>query len=283
MSWHPYGRFVEVLGRRVHLVDVGDGPPVLLLHGYLHSSSTWRHCLRALAGDVRLLAPDQLGTGASDRGQWDWSVDGLMRFTEALLDVLGVEVLHGAVGNSFGAAIVARLALHAPERVRRLVLVDAVGGGRHTLPLLALQGGHPLVEPTVRWLASRRPVARVMLRRIAYAHIPVDDAVLEGFTRGFAVPGTFSAAAGMARALPASSEALWRRLHQLRQPTLVVWGDRDRLIPLRVGRKMASRIPRARLAVLPGCGHCPQEEDPEGLVGLLRGFLLTDREQPGRC
>jgi len=283
VTWHPDGRFVEVLGRRVHLVDVGTGPPVLLLHGFLHSSSTWRHCLRELAGEYRLLAPDQIGTGESSRGPWDWSISGLMRIVEALLAALQVETLHAAVGSSLGGATVARLALHAPRRVRRLVLVDSVGGGRHAFPLPVQHSGHPAIESMVSWLASRPRVGRALLGRIAYRRIPVDDEVLEGFTRGFVVPGTFAAAAGIARALPPGSAALSRRLHEIPQPTLVIWGAKDPLIPLRIGRRMASRIPGARQAVLPDSGHCPQEEDPGRFVELLRGFLLSDLEQGARA
>lgn len=272
MTWHPGGRFIDVLGRRVHYVEAGRGEPVLLLHGYLHSSRAWCRNLDALSARYRVLAPDQIGTGESDRGPWDYSLDGLMRFVEAFLDTLGVGALHGAVGNSLGGGTLARLALHAPDRVRRLVLVDSVGlRGRFPWPLRLV--GHPAAERIVRRLAGYRPLGLLALRRLAFPRSPVDDEMLEGFTAGFPVPGTFHAAAEIARAHPASTAALDRHLHELTPPTLVIWGALDPLLPLRVGRRLASRIPGARLAVLPDCGHCPQLEAPARFNSLVLDFL----------
>jgi len=275
VSWHPQGRVVEVLGRRVHYVDVGRGPTVLLLHGFLHSSRSWARNLDALSAHYRVLAPDQIGTGESQRGPWDYSLDGLMRFTEALLDTLGVETLHAAVGNSLGGGTLARLALHAPTRVRRLVLVDSVGlRARFPWPLKLI--GHPATEPLVRLLAGSRAVGRLVLGRLAFPTTPVDDEILDGFRAGFSWPGTFHAAAEIARVHPATTAALHRHLHEIEPPTLVVWGRHDRLIPLRAGRRLASTVPRARLHVFEDCGHCPQLEAPERFNRLLLEFFGED-------
>jgi pimeloyl-ACP methyl ester carboxylesterase len=265
-------RFADVLGLKAHYLEAGDGPPVLLLHGYLHSAATWRKVLPGLAERFRVLALDQVGTGKSDRGPWDWSIDGLCRFVEAFLDAAGVPALHAAVGNSLGGATVLRLALAAPGRVGRLVLVDSAGLRAHLPPVLRLFG-LPGAEPWIRRASSFRPLARALLARWAYPRGPVDDETLAGFVDGFSVPGTFAAAASIARAFPASSAALDRRLPELDVPALVVWGERDRLLPLAAGRRLAGRIPGARLEVMAGCGHCPQEEDPAGFLELLRGFL----------
>src|SRR5688500_9104357 len=105
ISWHPQGRFVEVAGRRAHVVDVGEGPAVLLLHGFLHSSYTWRHTIERLSKRHRVIAPDLLGCGWSDRGDGDYGLDGLGGWVAGVLDALGVGELHTVLGNSLGGGL----------------------------------------------------------------------------------------------------------------------------------------------------------------------------------
>lgn len=275
ISWHPQGRFVAVPGfdgRRAHVVDAGDGPPVLLLHGFLHSSFTWRRTIEALAPRHRVLALDLLGCGWSDRGPGDYSLAGLTRWVGGALDALGVGDLHAVIGNSLGGALALDLALGAPERVGHVALVSPLAA---TLPVPGLPFrllGVPALEPLFRLTAGNAAFARRALSLMAYRRCAVDQEIIHGFSP-LERPGSLLAATGMASAVWETSATIEARLGALSRPALVVWGARDGVLPLAYGRRVAGLIPAAQLEVFDDCGHCAHEEDPERFHALLDGFL----------
>lgn len=279
ISWHPRGRFVAVPGfdgRRAHVVDAGDGPPVLLLHGFLHSSFTWRHAIEALAPRHRVLALDLLGCGWSDRGPGDYSLAGLGRWVAGALDALGVGDLHAVIGNSLGGALALDLALGAPERVRHVALVSPLAA---TLPVPGLPFrllGLPAFEPLFKLTAGNAAFARAALSLVAYRRRPVDDEVMLGFAP-LERPGSLFAATGMAATLWETSARVEARLGSLRHAPLVVWGARDGVLPLGYGRRVAGLIPSARLEVFDDSGHCAHEEDPARFHALLDELLAPAR------
>lgn len=279
ISWHPQGRFVAVPGfegRRAHVVDAGQGPPVLLLHGFLHSSYTWRHTIEALATRHRVLALDLLGCGWSDRGAGDYSLAGLTRWVAGALDALEVGDLHAVIGNSLGGALALDLALGAPDRVGQVALVSPLAA---TLPLPGLPFrllGLPAFEPLFRVTAGNAAFARRALSLMAYRRRPVDDEVIHGFAP-LERPGSLLAATGIAGTLWATSASVEARLGALTRPALVVWGARDGVLPLPYGRRAVGLMPGARLEVFDDCGHCAHEEDPARFHALLEAFLAPAR------
>jgi pimeloyl-ACP methyl ester carboxylesterase len=272
ISWHPQGRFVEVEGRRAHVVDVGQGPPVLLLHGFLHSSFTWRATVDALAERHRVIVPDLLGCGWSDRGQGDYSLEGLSRWTAGVLDALGVGALHAVLGNSLGGAIAVDLALRDPARVGRLALVSPLVAtlAVPSLPFRLL--GLPVFESLFRVTAGNPTFVRHALGWVAYRRRVVDHDVLHGFVP-LERPGSLLSATGMAGALHAASASIEARVASLVTPTMLVWGARDGVLPLSYGRRVAELLPAARLEVFDDCAHCAHEEDPARFHALLEAFL----------
>ncbi len=279
MSWHPRGRYVEVEGERVHCVDVGDGPPVLLLHGFLHSSFTWRETLRALAPHHRVLAPDLRGFGWSDRRAGDYTSAGLARWLDRVLVALGVRRLAAAIGNSLGGAVLLELALSRPDHAGHLVLVSPLAAPLRVPALPFRLLGWRGLSPLFRLTAGNPAFVRAALRRTAYRGCEVDAEVLSGFAP-LARTGSHAAACAVAGSLWRGSLALSRRLSGLQAPTTLVWGERDGVLPLRYGRAVAALLPQARFEVLPGCGHCPQEEQPQRFHALLGEVLALPRIEP---
>lgn len=272
ISWHPQGRFVEVDGRRAHVVDVGQGPPVLLLHGFLHSSFTWRATVDALATRHRVIVPDLLGCGWSDRGAGDYTLEGLSRWTAGVLDALGVGDLHAVIGNSLGGTLAVDLALREPARVGRLALVSPLLA---TLPVPSLPFrvlGLPVFEALFRATAGNPAFVRHALGLVAYRRRVVDHDVLQGF-----VPlerqGSLLTATSMASALHATSASIEARAPSLVTPTMLVWGARDGVLPLSYGRRVAALLPAARLEIFDDCAHCAHEEDPARFHALLDALL----------
>lgn len=273
LGWHPESRFFDVLvdGRHVrcHLVDAGprDGRVVVLLHGIAVSSWAWRRNIDVLArGGLRVLAICQKGHGWSGRGPGDYDLPALSRFVLAALDRLQVPSATW-VGNSLGGAVSLWTALHHPARVERLVLINPASHVEQ-LPWQALRSQVAALAPVYRALVGPT-LLRIPLAAIAYRNLPIDRDYMAGFWAPFEARGSMRALTATARALPHEIEALDRRLGEVQQPTLIIWGERDALLPVSGAYRLARKIPHARLVLSPEAGHCPQEEEPERVNRLI--------------
>lgn len=276
----PDSRFVEVGDLRVHHKERGQGEPVfLLLHGFGASTFSWREVMEPLGQIGRAIAYDRPGFGLTSRpmhAQWagrsPYSTEAQVDLTVALMDALGVEqaVL---VGNSAGGTVALLVALAYPERVRALVLVDAAvyirGGAPAWLrPLLAT----PQMRRLGPLLLRSFPSQGESLLRLAW-HDPgkITPEILEGYRKPLQVENWDRALyeVTVATAVP----DLAPRLREVRVPTLVVTGDDDRVVPTAESLRLAHELPGAQLAVLPACGHVPQEECPGLFLEELGRFL----------
>jgi len=268
VGWHPASRTVSFLGRPTHVVDVGEGPAVLLLHGFLHSSYTWREACTALAREHRVIAPCLPGFGWSGRELGDGSFATYASWLSALLDRLGAPRLGLAVGNSLGGGVLLELALAQPARFGELLLVSPLAAPLRVpaLPFRVL--GHRAFRPLFRWTAGNRAFVRHALRLRAYRARPVDDELLRGF-EPLGRPGSHAAACAVASAVAGATARLAGRLGGLEVPAHVLWGGRDGVLPLGFGRRVAALLPRATFEVWEGSGHCPHEEEPGRFQGLV--------------
>jgi pimeloyl-ACP methyl ester carboxylesterase len=228
---------------------------------YLHGAAPaerWLPFHDALAEHFDVIAPDHLGFGESDRPDWLEGMDDLVLHYADLLETLGLDHVT-VMGSSFGGWVAAELAVLCPTRRERLVLVDALGlhvDGAPVTDVFMLTA-----EERVRLVVNDAAVADRLL-----AQAP-DEATLERQLKGQAT------LALLAWQPLLHDPKLSRRLDRIRIPTLVVWGERDRLVPLAHGHTYAASIPRARLEIIPDCGHLPQVERADELIGRVRRFL----------
>lgn len=239
--------------------------PVVLVHGLGGSTMLWQPNITALATGRRVIAVDLPGHGLSDKPPAAYSVT---FFTEALgsfLDALGLERV-ALVGHSLGGHICLQLALEQPERVARLVLVDAGGLGRE------IDTG--FLQPMLAGLS--REATQTLLQGLfhdpAFVTRPMVDATFEVLSQ----PGAWEAlvaAAGAASAGDAQTETLTDRLGELALPVFLVWGAQDTVIPVAHGRTAQAAIPGAELWVADEAGHCPQLEAAEAFNSRLTTFL----------
>lgn len=272
VGWHPRSRFVDVDGWTAHVVDLGESTvPIVLLHGFLVSSWAWRLNLRPLARHSRIIAPCQKGFGWTDKRADEYTLASLGDFVVRLLDRLGVQRAH-FVGNSLGGAVALHIAMHRPERVDRLVLVDAAG-----VPFQ--RGIHMLAKSLQSWMApacrmgGRSLVFQTLLRTFAYANIPVDRRYMEAFMTPLMQEGAFQAAIRVISGLNEGLRDLFPNLHTIEHPALIVWGAKDRLVPLKAGHILNDCLPQSELVIFEDCGHCPMEEEPARFNRLVTDFL----------
>lgn len=272
--------FVEVEGRRVRVRVVGDAdkPPVLLIHGIGRSLEDWDPQYERFAGDFRVIALDVPGFGFSDRPAAPISLSTFAKGVFGTVDVLGeTRPLH-VVGNSLGGAIAMQMLAHRPERVTSMTLVNSAGFGKEVTPLLRV-----LAMPVLGPLSSRRTTraAATMLERACFADPAL--ATRERVDRAMAIAGKpFHGEIMLATAQQLANglgiRAGWRRqlaafaaLHP--RPTLVLWGERDKVLPAGHIEEARRVFPHAQTHLLPGVGHMPQIESPERFAELTLPFL----------
>lgn len=270
-------RTLTLDGARLAVTEMGDpeAEPVVLLHGYPANHLSWRHQLAGLAEGHRVIAPDWLGWGESERRtdlrfDYDTEVDRLGR----LLDALGVESCT-LVGHDYGGFLALGFAQRQPERVRRLAILNSrahrtfVPRWYATFGLVGVLGRGPFAEVAARVL----PVAAMNRAGLVRSGV-VDRATVESYI------GWMSTSDGARWLLHFFGEyrvsarpELARRLGEIQCPTAIVWGARDVYLRTAIAEELAARIPAARLTVIPAAGHFVMEEAPDAVLAALLDLL----------
>lgn len=274
----PPSRFVPVLGLQVHVRDEGppnDPLPIVLLHGTSASLHTWNGWAAALRGQRRVIRFDLPGfglTGPSLEG--DYSIAAYVRFTVAMLDSLGVQRVVLA-GNSLGGEIAWATALALPERVQKLVLVDAAGYPlNEAVPPVDLPIGFRLARlPALAPLLQRTLPRGVVQSSVRNVYGDPSRVTPELVDRYFELTLRQGNREALGRRMKRVGLGEPERIKQIKQPTLILWGGRDRLLPPQFGERFARDIAGARLVRFEALGHVPHEEDPATTLAALREFL----------
>lgn len=272
-------RFADVDGVRVHYKDEGEGPVLVLLHGFASSLQTWDGWARELRRDFRVVRYDQPGHGLTGpRPDADYRTEAYADFLGRFLDQLGIESCSLA-GNSMGGGVAWLFAARESGRVEKLVLVDAAGAPAPESGA-PRQGGSAVLSfieaPVIRRLVPRfspRFLFERALREVYADDSRVTDELVDRYYALALRKGNRDAL--MAR-LRARGEDHRELLQKLRQPTLVMWGEDDLWIPVADAERFHAAVPGSRLVVYPGVGHLPQEEAPERSAADVRAFLLSE-------
>lgn len=270
-----YSRFTEVDGVRVHYQEAGkpDGPPMILIHGFASSNLVWSKVLLELAAaGFRVIAPDLLGYGYSAKPRYqDYTIASQARMVLNLLKQLEIEraVL---VGSSYGGAIASTIALDQPDVVERLVLVGAVSNNKPTRYMLMRLFGSPIIGDILSPLVvGSRRLLRFRMKRVYDRHSwEMDERRVDARHLPLRTRGAHRAIIRTVRQWDA--ERVSREAHLITQPTLLLWGDTDREVPLADGKRLQQEIPNSRLIVFRECGHLPHEEYPQEFTEVVSEF-----------
>lgn len=272
-------------GHRVSYRSAGRGPLLVLLHGIAGSSATWEDVIPWLSQRHAVLAPDLLGHGESSKPEGDYSLGAYANAIRDLLEALG-QRRATVVGHSLGGGVAMQLAYQFPERCERLVLVSSGGLGRELHALLRA-AALPGAEVVLPWLclAGRRGVGR-LVQALGGLGLRA-SADLEETWRSFVSLEEPEARRAFLRTvrglidLGGQRVSASDRLYLAAElPTLIVWGERDALIPLRHGQEAQARIRGSRLEIFPGAGHFPHRDDPRRFAATLLDFIQTTRPMP---
>ncbi|HVO54817.1 MAG TPA: alpha/beta fold hydrolase [Solirubrobacterales bacterium] len=273
----------DLHGHRAVYRTAGSGPNLVLIHGMINSSRHWEAVATRLAESHRVIAPDLIGHGDAATPRGDYSLGAHAASIRDLLSAIGVERAT-IVGHSLGGGVAMQFFYQFPQRTERLVLISSGGLGHEVSPLLrgaALPGSAGLLRLAANprlvgslaaagaRLRERGVSTGVYVQAVARALAPLQEA---GSRRAFVQ--TLRAVIDVHGQKVSARD----RLYLLGEmPTLIVWGERDRTIPISHGLEASASIPNCRFETLPRAAHFPNLEDPEGLAAVLGDFLATTR------
>lgn len=272
-------RFADVDGTRVHYHDIAgptaDAPALVMLHGSGAGASGWSNYSRnveALAGHYRLIVPDLPGFGKSDMKPVEAPIPGWWAgVVRGLLDTLGVGRAH-FVGNSMGGMVTLKIALETPDRVARMVLMGP-GGGTPVFSAWPTPGIINLVTAYEGEGITAEKVKAFISACLFDQSVITEELVQERLAA--ATDPRIVAQPPMRPGPGGPPEDLWRdpRMTRLPHETLILWGREDRVMPLDTGMILLKQIPRARLYVVPQCGHWAQWEHADEFNRVTLSFL----------
>jgi pimeloyl-ACP methyl ester carboxylesterase len=268
-------------GRRMAFRRGGEGPTILLIHGITNSCRTWEPAMTRLARDYDVIAPDLPGHGDSDRHRGDHSIGAHACMVRDLLRILEVDRVT-VVGHSLGGGIAMQFAYQFPEMTERLGVVSSGGLGRD-VSFLIRSAALPFAEQVLPLLTAKRLLDAGSAVAGALARVGLrPGADLAEISRGIASLGDTERRAAFVRTVRSVMSPFGQRVTANDRlylaegtPTLIVWGDRDPIIPVDHGHDAHSRLPHARLEIFEGSGHFPQLDDPERFAELLADFVAS--------
>ncbi|CAA9470393.1 MAG: alpha/beta hydrolase fold [uncultured Solirubrobacteraceae bacterium] len=282
INWREHLRWVRVQDRWMNVVDMGEGPPLIFIHGLSGCWQNWLEQIPHFARDHRVIAVDLPGFGQSEMPAEEISVSGYADAIDALMTEIGIDAAR-IVGNSMGGFIGAELAIQHSARVERLVLVAAAGLSIESIRTERKTGLRHRAENVVFFslghIASRshQVALRARLRAALLLIVAAHPSKLPGPLAAQQVLG--SGKPGFSDALEAMCRYPLRdRLEKISCPTLILWGDKDRLVPVKDAAIFEKLIPDSRKIVYKDTGHVSMMERPARFNEDVQAFL---QEAPG--
>lgn len=281
IDWRARRRSIELQGARVNYVEIGEGEPILFVHGLSGCWQNWLENLVRLGAGRRAIALDLPGFGTSPMPAWDLEMPNYARMIQEFCEKLG---LRGAtlVGNSMGGFIAAEAAIAFPSSFRRLVLVSAAGiintwnpEERATATAYAWKKFGPLIADRGRGIVARPRSRQLALAPFfRYPNRLGAELLLEQVAGGARCPGFGPALSALIR------RDIRADLATIALPTLIVWGLSDRVIPVAAAISYHRRVPDSRLEIFERTGHLPQLERPLRFNLVLEEFLEASPSAP---
>jgi pimeloyl-ACP methyl ester carboxylesterase len=278
IDWHEHLRQIDVVGARVNYVEMGEGTPLLFVHGLSGCWQNWLENIPHFARTHRVVALDLPGFGASPMPPWEITIPAYGRFVRDFCERLGIDRCSIA-GNSMGGFIASEVAITEPERVDDLTLVSAAGitwaRARREPAVMAARVGRAAMPALLKLQTSS--MRRQRLRRSAFQGVFFDpnglrrEMLWENFVPAMKTPGYFDAMRNLV------GYDIRDRLEEIGVPTLIVWGRNDRVVPVPAALSYKKRIgDNAELVIFDECGHVPQIERPVRFNRVLERFLARE-------
>jgi pimeloyl-ACP methyl ester carboxylesterase len=262
---------------RLAVIDKGQGRPILLLHGFATSSYTWHALIPELSKDHRVIALDLRGFGASDKPLDDhYSIKDQTEAVQAFIEQENLRDLT-VIGHSFGGGITLLLALNAEKerqpRIRNIILVDTIAY-RQPMPVFFKLLQVPMVADVSMTLVPPEVQAAQGLRLAYFNTDKISSQDIAEYANTLYSPAAKHALTKtIEKIIPDNIDEIADLYKTIKLPTLILWCEHDKVVPLRLGRRLHNDMPSAEFTVFSECGHMPQEEKPQDTLGAIRAFL----------
>jgi pimeloyl-ACP methyl ester carboxylesterase len=271
---------VSVKDQRMAYLDIGQGHPVILIHGFGGSMWQWEHQQIPLSAHARLITPDLIGSGLSDKPDIEYRPEQMLEYFVGFMDALQIQQAT-LVGNSMGAGIAIGMALAHPNRVAKLILIGGLPANVH----------EKLTSPSVRraldtsapsWLVSFGNwlfgglAIEPILKEVVYDPTQLTPAVIERSNRNRQRPGQMAPIMSVRDTLPLWETGFAMRIGEIARPTLIMWGEEDRVFPISVGEELQRTIKGSSLVRISKAGHIPQWERPDLANQAMIDFLARE-------
>jgi pimeloyl-ACP methyl ester carboxylesterase len=277
--WAPEpSQFLNIAGMNIHLRDEGpisDKEPIVLIHGTSASLHTWDGWVEVLKEQRRVIRFDLPAFGLTGPDpQNDYRIEHYADVVIAVLDKLQINKSVLA-GNSLGGYIAWTTAVLHPDRVSKLILVDASGYPYESksMPLAFKLSKNPLTSLLLKNVLPRSLVARSIKNVYGNPDLVSDELVERYYQLSLREGNRSALKARFEQTLPGP---LAKKIQTIKQPTLLLWGKKDQLIPVKFGVQFAQEIPKSQLIVFDNLGHVPHEEDPQATVSAVIKFLQVN-------
>lgn len=263
----PVEKEVLVFGQRIHYVEAGSGPAVILLHGLGGSSRAWQPNIGPLAEKFHVFAPDQIGFGKSDKPLVNYRIRTYVDFLDQFCKQLKIERAT-LVGGSMGGWIAAAFTAAFPDRVEKLVLVDAAGYA-------------PSNEIDPRTFYGLNPTTRegmkTLVTKVFYNKLFHTDAAIDASIAARLAAGDGYTINSITESIIRGEDFLDATVKTIKRPTLIIWGRQDGLVPLSEGERFNRDIAGSKLIVFEECGHVPNFEKAADFNSAVINFLTTSK------
>lgn len=276
---NEHSKFVEIDGMQVHYRDEGKGFPIVLIHGTASSLHTWNDWTNDLSKNYRVIRMDLPAFGLTGpNSNADYTIPSYTQFLHQFLLKMNLEKFHLA-GNSLGGNIAWNYAAEHPEKIEKLILVDASGlPTNKPQPAIFKMAKTPVLSSLFLYVTPKFFIEKNMKEVYGDDSKITDDLVTRYHKMALRV-GNRQAFIDRAKIdFKLGDIANLEKLKSIQTPTLLIWGAKDTWIPLKsVGRKMDSVLPNSKLVVLENSGHVPMEENPAESLGILKSFLIDEK------
>ncbi len=255
----------------------GQGQPLILLHGFGGSSYSWRHVAKVLSSDYKVILIDLKGFGLSEKPLDDeYSPADQGHIIEEFIKENSLNnIILG--GHSFGGAVAVMTFLHLNKAnnnpVNKLILIDSAAY-EQDFPAFITLLRKPFWANVVLSILPSSLSVNIVLRKAFYDDSKVSDEMIRTYASYLNLPGANHALMKTAQNLiPHNINEIIQQYKHINIPVLLIWGEMDEIIPISIGKKLSESLPNAKLAIVPNCGHMPQEECPKETIEIVSSFL----------
>jgi len=257
-------KFITIDGYKIrYLESGGTDKTIVLLHGLGASAERWEFVIPEFSKDYKVIVPDLIGFGHSDKPLVDYTAEFFSDFLSSFLQKLGITRTN-IIGSSLGGQIIAKYASQHPEVIENLVLVSPSGIMKHSTPALdayVMAALYPDVE-----------VAKNAFQMMAGPARQINQKIIENFVERMKLPNAKMAFMSTLLGLR-NAETITKSLKKISVPTLIIWGEDDPVIPVKYADEFVSSIQDCRFYMMDNCGHTPYVDDPKKFAKLVLDFI----------